>query len=69
MLELVNSGLEKVDEKIGQIVATDVDTLQEASRHIIDSGGKRLRPRLVFLSYLAAGGNNISTGSFTRRCY
>lgn len=60
MLEMVNIGLEKVDEKIGQIVATDVDTLQDASRHIIKSGGKRLRPRLVFLSYLAAGGSNIS---------
>jgi octaprenyl-diphosphate synthase len=60
MLELVNIGLERVDEKIGQIVATDVDTLQDASQHIINSGGKRIRPRLVFLSYLAAGGSNIS---------
>ena len=41
-----------VDKALLEIVQTDVDLLREASEHIIDSGGKRLRPRLLLLSYL-----------------
>lgn len=48
-----------VDKTLLEIVQTDVDLLQEASEHIIDSGGKRLRPRLLLLSYLAAGGQDL----------
>jgi geranylgeranyl pyrophosphate synthase len=42
-----------------QVVATDVELLDEASQHIITAGGKRLRPRLTLLAYLAAGGTDL----------
>jgi geranylgeranyl pyrophosphate synthase len=36
-----------------------VDLLQEASTHILGSGGKLIRPRVVLLAYLAAGGKAV----------
>ena len=59
--ELLMKGLEAVEEKLRSVVESDVTILDEASRHIIESGGKRVRPRLVFLSYLAAGGRDIAS--------
>ncbi len=55
----VEDGLDAVDEKLSQVVTSDVDVLDQASHHIIRSGGKRLRPRLLFLSFLAAGGEDL----------
>jgi geranylgeranyl pyrophosphate synthase len=40
-------------------VNSDIDVLQDAGLHIIESGGKRLRPQLGILAYLAAGGQNV----------
>ncbi|MGD8857503.1 MAG: polyprenyl synthetase family protein [Chloroflexota bacterium] len=54
----IEEAVTSVDQTLLDIVQTDVALLQEASEHIIDSGGKRLRPRLLILSYLAAGGQN-----------
>ena len=59
--ELLMKGLEAVEERLHSVVESDVAILDEASRHIIESGGKRVRPRLVFLSYLAAGGKEIES--------
>jgi octaprenyl-diphosphate synthase len=59
MVTIVESGLVSVEETLAGTVATDVQLLQEASEHIISSGGKRIRPRVVFLSYLACGGTNL----------
>jgi octaprenyl-diphosphate synthase len=56
----VENGLAAVEQKLRDVVQTDVDLLRDASMHIISSGGKRLRPRLVFLSFLAAGGQDIA---------
>jgi geranylgeranyl pyrophosphate synthase len=36
-----------------------VSVLQEASQHIIGAGGKRVRPRLLYLAYSAVGGKNL----------
>ncbi len=36
-----------------------VSLVQQAARHIIDAGGKRLRPRLLFHSFQAAGGRDL----------
>lgn len=58
MVTIVESGLVSVEETLARTVATDVQLLQEASEHIISSGGKRIRPRVAFLSYLATGGTN-----------
>ncbi len=59
--EALTKGLEAVEERLRSVVKSDVTVLDEASRHIIESGGKRVRPRLVFLSYLAAGGKDIES--------
>jgi len=55
----IENGLDAVEEKLRRVVDSDVEVLDEASHHIISSGGKRLRPRLLFLSYLAAGGDEL----------
>lgn len=54
--DTLKENLDAVEEKLRRVVESDVKVLNDASHHIIESGGKRMRPRLVFLSYLAAGG-------------
>lgn len=49
-----------VEEQLNRIVCSEVGLLQDASQHIIASGGKRIRPRLTMLAYLAAGGQDLS---------
>lgn len=58
---VVDAGLIEVDRKLEEVVQSDVTLLQDASSHIVSSGGKRVRPQVVFLSYLACGGNDISS--------
>jgi octaprenyl-diphosphate synthase len=55
-MTLVTRELQAVEQALIDVVQTDVQLLHDASRHIIGSGGKRLRPRVLLLSYLAAGG-------------
>lgn len=55
----INEGLKAVDACVQSVISSDVQILNEASHHIVESGGKRLRPRLALLSYLAAGGAEI----------
>ena len=57
--KLVEQGLEAVEKQLQDIVSSDVNVLQDAGLHIINSGGKRLRPQLGILGYLAAGGQDI----------
>ena len=52
--------LNLVEDALRQSVTSDVGLLAVASDHVIRSGGKRLRPKLVLLSYKAAGGQDIS---------
>jgi geranylgeranyl pyrophosphate synthase len=49
-----------VEKQLNDVVCSEVGLLQDASQHIIVSGGKRVRPRLTMLSYLAAGGEDLS---------
>lgn len=49
-----------VEEQLNNVVCSEVELLQDASQHIIVSGGKRIRPRLTMLAYLAAGGEDLS---------
>ena len=56
---IVQEGLEAVEEQLRDVVKSDVDVLQDAGLHIIKSGGKRLRPQLGILAYLAAGGQDL----------
>lgn len=55
-LTLLQEELAAVEERLLAVVETDIPTLLEASQHIISSGGKRVRPQLVLLAYLACGG-------------
>lgn len=55
----LNEGLEAVEFSLMHFLDSDVETLADASQHIISSGGKRIRPQVTMLSYLAAGGSNV----------
>lgn len=55
----IEQGLEKVEDRLLSVVETDIETLHDASAHIISSGGKRVRPKLLMLAYAACGGQDI----------
>ncbi len=48
--------LQAVEQLMIETVESDVEVLQEASRHILAAGGKRMRPRMTLLAYEAVGG-------------
>lgn len=50
--------LQAVEDLLRAVTASSVPLLSETSLHILAAGGKRLRPRLVLLSYAAAGGTD-----------
>lgn len=56
---LTQEGLRAIDELLISAIDSEVELLNEASRHIISSGGKHLRPHVAMLSYLAAGGDDV----------
>jgi octaprenyl-diphosphate synthase len=56
---LLQSGLEAVENAMLNVVKSDVTVLREASTHILGAGGKRVRPRLLLLAYLACGGTDV----------
>lgn len=55
----INESAEKVDKFIEEVVdlESEPQILYRAARHIIDAGGKRLRPFLVLKSCKLVGGN------------
>lgn len=55
----LDAGMQYVEEVMRSIVNSDVTILREASHHILEAGGKRIRPRIVLLSYLIGGGSNL----------
>jgi octaprenyl-diphosphate synthase len=57
--DLTDIAMAQVENTLNAIISSDVEVLHDASRHIIASGGKRVRPRLAILSYLAAGGQDV----------
>jgi octaprenyl-diphosphate synthase len=56
--EPVQRALNAVEEAMYNAVDSDVTVLRDASRHILEAGGKRIRPRLALLSFAAVGGRN-----------
>jgi len=52
--------LNLVECTLGQALSSDIGLLHSASSHMIRSGGKRLRPTVVLLSFRAVGGQEIS---------
>jgi geranylgeranyl pyrophosphate synthase len=55
----LHEGLTAVEKQLRDSVNSDVELLTNAGLHIITSGGKRLRPQLGLLAYLAVGGQNL----------
>jgi octaprenyl-diphosphate synthase len=55
----LEQAIQATDDLMEQIVESEVTVLQEASRHIIAAGGKRVRPRLLFLAYELVGGTEL----------
>ncbi len=56
---VVQQALDNLETTMHDVVDSDVTVLRDASRHILDAGGKRVRPRLMFLAYLAVGGHDV----------
>lgn len=59
--KLIAEGLVAVESALTNAVNSDVEALHDASHHIISSGGKRIRPQVALLCYLAAGGDDLQT--------
>lgn len=55
----LDAWMEAVERAMLDVTDSDVQILREASRHILSAGGKRIRPRLLLLSYLAFGGADL----------
>lgn len=54
----IQQAMQALENVMFDSVGSDVKTLRDASRHILEAGGKRVRPRLLILSYLACGGQD-----------
>jgi octaprenyl-diphosphate synthase len=54
----IQQAMQTVEDIMFEVVNSDVKTLQDASRHILGAGGKRVRPRLLMLTYSALGGTD-----------
>lgn len=54
----LQEAMQAVEAKMYEVVNSDVGVLRDASRHILEAGGKRIRPRLLLLAYAANGGQN-----------
>lgn len=55
--DLVRSELEEVERVLWDASRSDIEVLQEAARHILSAGGKRVRPQLALLATRAMGGS------------
>lgn len=55
----ISKAMQVVERTMYDVLDSDVPILRDASRHILEAGGKRVRPRLVLLGYAAAGGTDI----------
>lgn len=56
----IKKELTLVDEKLHEMVKSRENVLTDASLHVIDAGGKRIRPTVTILAYRALGGSDIS---------
>ncbi|MBZ0298846.1 MAG: polyprenyl synthetase family protein [Anaerolineae bacterium] len=54
----ITKAMQAVEDAMFATVDSEVIVLRDASRHILSAGGKRVRPRLVMLSYAATGGQD-----------
>jgi octaprenyl-diphosphate synthase len=54
----ISKELEMVDARLREMVKSQEQTLTQASMHVIDAGGKRLRPTVTVLAYKSFGGED-----------
>lgn len=57
----LESSLARVETMLENLTSSEIPVLTETSSHIVRSGGKRLRPRVLLLSFEACGGTDVST--------
>ncbi len=57
--QTIDQAMHIVEHTMFDVVNSDVDVLRDASRHILEAGGKRIRPRILMLSYMATGGTDL----------
>lgn len=50
LAERVAKSMNSVEEQLRQAVASDFEFVTQASRHLVDAGGKRFRPLMVLLA-------------------
>jgi octaprenyl-diphosphate synthase len=55
----IQKELGMVDEKLREMVKSQEQVLTDASLHVIEAGGKRLRPTVTILAYKAMGGRDV----------
>lgn len=55
----IKKELELVERKLRGMVKSEESILTDASLHVIEAGGKRLRPTVTILAYKALGGTDI----------
>jgi octaprenyl-diphosphate synthase len=61
-------GFHLLEDRLRESVQSDVDFLRHASEDLLGRGGKRLRPKLVFVSYLACGGEPFPKEAIDAAC-
>ena len=54
-MQLVDADMQRVNRMILDMAAANAEMIPEIARHLIDSGGKRLRPMLTLAAALACG--------------
>lgn len=58
--QTINDGLAAIEQAMFDVTNSEVTVLRDASHHILSAGGKRIRPRLLLLAYLAVGGDDVN---------
>ncbi len=56
-VDLVRTQLHDVEALLEEATESQIEAIQEAARYVLGAGGKRVRPQLVLLATLAAGGS------------
>ncbi len=56
----LEQALSEADQLLKRVCTSDVEVLNEASQHILNAGGKHVRPRLALLAYQAVGGQDLN---------
>lgn len=56
----IQQGLHAIESTMFEACTSDVTVLRDASHHILQAGGKRVRPRLALLAYAASGGTDMT---------